>query len=440
MSIFYKLFFFISVLIIFVTLDLNIFNPVDCTFVILLFINSIALFSYARQPISIFRNIQLFFSFFLILAPFIQFKESIVFWGNTSFSQYDYFECNIILILILSSYCLFYYYFQNKLFISKFNKIFVDFIQTSNNINILKLVLLYFISIGCFFITFSNNGYSIMSLMFRGGEFSEMSSSITGPLWLISQYFVRPLPMILFLSYYIYKNRIDFHFIVFGFMAILTAFPLGMARFSIAALYIPLLILFFPILRKKFNFTITFVFGLLFLFPFMDTFRRYTSDTNLKFGLDFDMFKEGHFDTYQSILSVLKHDIITYGNQLFGVVFFWVPRSLWPNKPIGSGAFSAELSNLDFANISMNFFAEGYINFGYFGIFLFTILLSYLSAYFDIKFYKDKNSNRLFILWYYIFVGFTFYILRGDLLSSFAYLIGFTLGFLLVKKILIVKN
>lgn len=86
------------------------------------------------------------------------------------------------------------------------------------------------------------------------------------------------------------------------------------------------------------------------------------------------MFKEGHFDSYQSILSVLNSEIITYGNQLLGVLLFWVPRSIWSNKPIGSGAFMAEITNLDFSNISMNYFAEGYINFGVFGMFLFLLV------------------------------------------------------------------
>lgn len=434
MNIIYKFIFFTSVFFIFAIYDFNFFNPVDFSFFVLLIINSNLLFGYSHQPISIFRNIQLFFSFFLILAPFIQYKESVVFWGNVSFSKYDYLICNIVLIFIFSLYATFYYYLRNKFYLYKFNNGFSKF--NFNKINTFSLILLYFISIICFFITFSNNGYSIMSLMFRGGEFSQMSSNITGPLWLLSQYFVRPLPMIAFLAYYVVVKKINIHFTLLCLIGIITAFPLGMARFSVAALYIPFVIILFPILQRKFNFTLTIIISLLFLFPFLDTFRRFTSETEIKFEMDFGMFQEGHFDSYQSILSVLKHDLITYGHQLLGVIFFWVPRSLWPNKPIGSGAFSANEVDLDFSNISMNFFAEGYINFGFFGVCLFTIGLAYFSAYFDVKFVKQNFKSNLYSLWYYIVVGFMFFILRGDMLSSTAYFIGFSLGYLLVFKII----
>jgi hypothetical protein len=33
---------------------------------------------------------------------------------------------------------------------------------------------------------------------------------------------------------------------------------------------------------------------------------------------------------------------ITYGRQLVGALLFFVPSSLWPNKPIGSGTLVAE--------------------------------------------------------------------------------------------------
>ncbi|WP_162419552.1 O-antigen polymerase [Cyclobacterium roseum] len=432
----YRLTFFLLVLSVLVQLNLDIINPVDFTFVILLILNSIFLFSYSRHPISIYRNVQLFFSFFLILAPFIQFKGSIVFWGSKSFSQHDYLICNIILILVILLYSISYYFLKNRFYFLKFRKNNVNFNKYLFKYSRNKLILLYLISLSCFYITLSNNNFSLLSLLFRGGEFSDMSSDISGPLWLFSQFFIRPLPIIIFLSYYLVNNKFNIHFVIFGMIGIVTAFPLGMARFSVAALYIPLFIVFFPFLKRKFNFTIVFIFGFLFLFPFLDRFRRFTSETNVKFGLDFDMFEEGHFDTYQSLLSVLKYDIVTYGNQLLGVFLFWIPRSLWPAKPIGSGAYSAGLTNLEFHNISMNYFGEGYINFGYLGIFLFTFFLAYFSAYLDVKFIKLSLNNYLFPLWYYIVVGFIFFILRGDLLSSFAYFIGFSVGFLLIYKIL----
>jgi hypothetical protein len=89
------------------------------------------------------------------------------------------------------------------------------------------------------------------------------------------------------------------------------------------------------------------------------------------------MFNQGHFDSYQMFMRVISDDIITYGKQLLTTVLFFVPRALWPGKSVGSGHFVSGLSRLSFSNISMNFFGEGYINFGYFGIMLFILLIAY---------------------------------------------------------------
>ena len=40
---------------------------------------------------------------------------------------------------------------------------------------------------------------------------------------------------------------------------------------------------------------------------------------------------------------------------------------MWPDKPIGSGGFIAEQYDFFFDHISLNYWAEGYINFGILG-------------------------------------------------------------------------
>jgi hypothetical protein len=178
------------------------------------------------------------------------------------------------------------------------------------------------------------------------------------------------------------------------------------------------------------------------IFPFLNNFRNFGEYTEIKLGFDFQMFLTGDFDSYQNFALIVSNDIVTYGSQLLGVIFFWVPRSLWPGKPIGSGAFVADKLNLIFSNISANYFAEGYINFGFLGIFIFLLLIAYLTAKFD-KIYWTRiinlNNNFLTIL-YLISLGMLFFMLRGDVLSSFAYTIGFILAALFVYKIVNFKT
>ena len=110
---------------------------------------------------------------------------------------------------------------------------------------------------------------------------------------------------------------------------------------------------------------------------------------------------------------------------------------MWPSKPIGSGAFvSANMLmtryNMWFSNISMPFPGEGYANFGVIGIILFAFILSLVSKLTD-EFCK-YNDLRLILSLYVSFH--MVFMLRGDLMSSFAYLVGILLAIFFVPLFL----
>ena len=135
-----------------------------------------------------------------------------------------------------------------------------------------------------------------------------------------------------------------------------------------------------------------------------------------------------HYDAWSELLATVKYVQVyglTYGKQLLGVLFFFVPRSIWPDKPVGSGHLVAQnllMTQYDmwFTNLSNPLPSEGYINFGIIGVALFAIILGKVSRVMDI--YQSKNDIRKYIS-IYISLNMTF-MLRGDLMSSFAYLIG----------------
>lgn len=69
------------------------------------------------------------------------------------------------------------------------------------------------------------------------------------------------------------------------------------------------------------------------------------------------------------------------------------------------------------------------------GIFLFAILLAYATARTDKYYWKivANNKNNYFQVIYFVLIGMLFFILRGDLMSSFAYTVGFLLSIILVQ-------
>ena len=229
-------------------------------------------------------------------------------------------------------------------------------------------------------------------------------------------------------------------------------FPLRVARYMTAMIYMPVCFYFIhPILKKSKNlFQIFFVVIICLIFPLMDMFR--TADFSVLASsfadfnyLSFDFLKSTQFDSYQSFVFVLENEVITYGRQLSGVLFFWVPRFIWQNKPIGSGMFIAdefELCDYGFNNLALNFLGEGYINFGITGCLLFMVVYAIVSCRLDHRFWDLQKGkiNDIFTAYYFCAIANVFFMLRGSLLAAFPMLIGTSFAIYFTQKFLIKRK
>lgn len=305
----------------------------------------------------------------------------------------------------------------------------------------------------CFIIVFEDMNNNLVSLFFRGGDFQDANEE-WGPKKLIIQRFIRPMPMILFLSFvllYGYKSK--FKLLILFVVAVVIAFPTSLPRFVAASLYIPIIFVFVPWLKKGLSYFYFLILSLLFIFPLLNSFRRYSSDDGfiLITAGDLKFFVEGHFDSFQTFAQVIAHEIITYGEQLVMVFLFWVPRSIWGQKPVSSGVEIGQRLGAYFTNMSANIYAEGWINFGFWGAVLFAILLGFISSKIDSYFYLLLKFNihalkaklKLQILAYFILSALFFITLRGDLVTGvsntlgviFAWSLVFLLSRLVDKKL-----
>jgi len=144
----------------------------------------------------------------------------------------------------------------------------------------------------------------------------------------------------------------------------------------------------------------------------------------------------GDFDAYAMILATREYARtagITWGMQALGVALFWVPRSLWPTKPIGSGAEVAEFLRLPHTNVSSPLQAEGLINLGYPGVVVFAVLFAAVIAGVDRHYWSMSRQHGAPAQVVYPFlVGMTFFLSRGDLLSGVAYVSGIIAAALVV--------
>jgi len=387
-------------------------------------ISCVCLFSYKNRPFSLYKVFYIFILFFFCLAPIIQYKDGFAMLG-TVFSVNQYREASFYVLLIIVLYNFLYRKFCS-------NRVNYTIKTCSYNLTTFKLILLLSISLSVMFYYLYYNNFNLMSLLFRGGEFVDRIQ-ISQVTFLLTSYFLRPITLIIFLMSCQMRATKVWVFI-FGILFLVSSPPTGMARFSAAALYIPVLLYFFSFFRRKNVFVVLMFFGLLVVFPLLGNLRNFGKE-EFQFSVMFEQFKSLNFDSFSMLMRVLDADIVTWGKQLFGVLLFWIPRSLWPSKPIGSGSFIANENNLSFSNISMPYFGEAYINGGIIGIVLFLIFIAWFTAKEDNKYwiYISRNENDINQIKYFLILGLLMFILRGDLLSSFAYLCGFLSAFFMVK-------
>ena len=235
------------------------------------------------------------------------------------------------------------------------------------------------------------------------------------------------------------------------FFALLLNLPTSTARYY--AFFI-LLTLFLYQDKSKYGFKLIalMTFGI-FASSILNSFRYIKNFSQLNSAVDIDSFSTvnylltGSFDAYEMLaiaINYVNNTTPLWGKNFLGAALFFVPRSMWPDKPIGSGAFLADnyFSKLGlydgFSNLSCPLIAESYLGFGYLGVVIISILAGILIGSMD-RYYKhtlSKEKKNPITILYYLLCSMFFFNLRGDLMSSLAYTIAMSLSFYLCIKLL----
>lgn len=414
---------------------------------LILVISLIGMFYKSEQFYSLGKFFFLFSFFFFGIIPYLDFHDSRYYWGGEKIEDFYFIITNVIIILSLITYYLGYLLSRVNVNL-EVNMIRNNYYQGLAQrkkiiVTTIILVLLIFAIYGILY----RSHFSFFQMLFRGVVLDELpindAVAYGQIMWLFLNYFITPMPVILLFiySYFFYdrhENNIKIVFIVLILSTFIFVAPTSVARFLAISLYLAILLRFTSFLKKRFIFQLGTIFGLLIILPFLDKFRNFDS-RNFDFAINFGFLSHGHFDAYQNFVRLISLDITTYGNQLVGSLLFFIPRSIFEGKANGSGALLAEMGNLEWNNISFPFLAEGYINFSIFGTIIFAFILGYLSGFLD-KFYwslKKFTNNHWYFGFYYLAFGLSFFILRGDLMSSYAYSVSILGSYLLTFFIIL---
>ena len=244
------------------------------------------------------------------------------------------------------------------------------------------------------------------------------------------------------------SKRISVTMIINLLLSLIIAFPTAIPRFLAATIYGGIILKIFTNLKRNYIYPIAILGGFIIVFPLFSNFRYASNNINLMelFKQVISNFKNeyntGNYDGYMMFLRTVDYvdDYhVTFGYSLFGNCLFFIPRSIWPSKPVGSGAFIAEYSNFSFTNCSECLIAESYLNFGIIGIIVYAFVLGRITKKIDDIYWNDPNN--IFIQLTYAFYIHVFLILmRGDFMTGFLYISILTLVFYFFYRMLGIKK
>ncbi|WP_322152158.1 hypothetical protein [Paratractidigestivibacter sp.] len=384
--------------------------------------------SIADRPFSLVQMHWIFYITMFVVAPFSQYIYGYSAWGFT-LSSSDYFVTNAALLLWGALFAIFSSgratsaAYEQKIFFGRLPEI-------SARAEVVAVVFAVFATVVVVALVGFEN-------LFTRDTFATDLDKTFG---LLFDKALRPLPVfafVLILARCKQRGKLSLSlFLTLGLMLI-ACFPAAMARYNMACIYGAVLLLAFaPLFGKKGLFPVLFLLAFLVVFPAANAYRVETftlsmfgeaiigAINNLPKG-----FCAVDYDAYSMVartLSYVGQYGIAWGYQLLGALFFFVPRAFWATKPDGSGNLVCAAQGQTQLNISSPLPAEGIVNFGIVGLVMFALVAALICRRLDRWFTESDSVLRLFYPFGCLLL---FFMMRGDLLSSLAFTVGYAVSF-----------
>lgn len=405
--------------------------------VVLSFSANIALFaalfirSVRRHTYSFDMMMWLFSLFFFGFAPLLQYFTGVYAWGLKP-TQAELIRTNLFILLFSVCFCIGKGLKRGRSHLSSTQDLKVKRDRLRILLVLSGLVAVYHLR----FIGFRN-------LLISATNFNEDLNSTMG--LLVTHVFknIALFTAVMYMMKCKEQRKIDIEAVLAFVFLLISCFPTGLSRNMMGSFYGGLFLLAFDRKREKRWITYAIIFGLILVFPAANVFRNAAtmsggSISELILRNIQNTYLEAHYDAHQMFISIQQYVEkygFSYGYQLLGALLFFVPRSIWPTKPYGTGRMAFEaLSQYWFTNVSAPLVSEGYSNFGVVGVIGFGLIVGLLVNQLDNRFWKDdRNVSATKILYPFIMLKF-FFMLRGDLLSSWAYMFAqVVVGYLIIR-------
>lgn len=198
-------------------------------------------------------------------------------------------------------------------------------------------------------------------------------------------------------------------------------FPPALPRFQLLGTAIAICLLLFDLFRPRVK-VVGAALGTLFLFVGFAQIKFLGGDTGSTASLNLsptDYLLRVDFDAFKQLVdTVIYLDLGGEGRGLdsfVGMLLFWVPRSIWPEKPIPAGEEVSSFLGYSYTNVSSPLPAEALLAFGNFGPLAVGLALGFVVSRVEGRVRSASvRADQTFIV-YALLAGFITIILRGAL-------------------------
>ena len=162
------------------------------------------------------------------------------------------------------------------------------------------------------------------------------------------------------------------------------------------------------------------VVGLLFVFPIADAFRYTDSSANRSSFLG-EYMSNPDYDAFWQIANAYSYwqdGFVVPLRQIMGSLFFWVPRSIWADKPTDTGIMLAEYRGYGFDNLSAPLWAEFLVNGGVIALVIGFLILGVVLHRLDVAVVAGLTHGGLGAIIGAILPVYMTILLRGSLLQA----------------------
>lgn len=213
--------------------------------------------------------------------------------------------------------------------------------------------------------------------------------------------------------------------------------PIGSARYPSGTVVFALAVMVGAVAttaRLRTTLTAT-VLGLFFIFPIADAFRR-TGAVFERQGFFQEILGNPDYDAVWQVSNALSYwssGLAQIGRQALALPFFWVPRSLWVDKPTDTGVLLANYQSYRVTNLSAPLWAEAIVNGGLICLVLVFLVLGFAVHRMDLRVMTAVRSGGVWLVVGAIFPAYSLILLRGSLLQATGAVV-VTLGSLLLVR------